>query len=486
METQMYKKIEKYLAYIMLIIMCISLLPIMYVGRYNHPTGDDYYYGVAARQVIEAGGNILEVIGAAAQGVAREYMIWQGTYSAMFLMHLPPNVFNEALYGLVTTGIIILFVAAVFFFLKQIVCLWLKGSAYLWILLSSLYVLLCLQSLPFVEEALFWCNGSMYYTGFFAITLFFWGVVIRYLLCPKKYHMPVLAFLALFLAGGNYVSLLPCILLLITLTAFLIWKRSEKSKGMAVLVVLMLIGLFISAVAPGNQVRQASSEKIPAVEAVLKSIRQGFRYVEGWTNLWLILVAVFITPFVWRICRQNKFQCRYPVIVWGYAFGIFCSMGCPTFYAMNSTGGGRILAIVYYGFMALMLFCYCYLLGWLNNLLTRKGMNTEWNRWLKIFLSMAVVIIVVVQIAGGKVQESTMFRAIRILESGEAVAYEKEYLERLEILRDDSVQDVVFQPYENQPDMIFVGDFTGDASNENNVRIARYWGKNSIRVDYGQ
>lgn len=480
----MYKKVEKYLAYIMLIIMCVSMLPIMYLGRYNHPTGDDYYYGMAARQVIDAGGNMIEVIGAALKGVAQEYMIWQGTYSAMFLMHLPPNVFHEALYGLVTTGIVILFVSAVFFFLKQIICLWMKGSRYLWIFLSSLYVLLSLQTLPFVEEALYWCNGSMYYTGFFSITLFFWGIVVRYLLCPKKYHMPVLAFLALFLAGGNYVSLLPCILLLITLTALLVLKRSRKSVGIAVLVVLMIIGLIVSAVAPGNQVRQARYEQLTAVEAVIKSIRQGFRYVEGWTNLWLILVAVFITPFIWRLCEQNKFRFRYPVIVWGYAFGIFCSMGCPTFYAMNSTGGGRILAIVYYGFMAFMLFCYCYLVGYLNNLLKRIGKTLEWNRWPKAVISLAVVILLLVQIAGGKVQESNMFRAIRVLESGEAVAYEKEYKARLEILRDDSVQDVVFQPYVNQPDMIYVGDFTGNISDPNNVRIARYWGKNTIRVDY--
>lgn len=482
----MYKKAEKYLAYIMLIIMCISLLPIMYVGKYNHPTGDDYYYGVAARQVIECGGNILEVLWAAAKGVAQQYMIWQGTYSAMFLMHLPPNVFGESLYGFVTTGIVVLFVSAVFFFLRQIVCLWMKGSGYLWILLSSVYVLLCLQTLPFVEEALYWCNGSMYYTGFYAITLIFGGIIVRYLLCPKKHHIPVLVFLALFLAGGNYVSLLPCILLLITLMALLIWKRSKKSVVIAGLVVLMLIGLGISAMAPGNQVRQQNYIQLSAMEAVKKSIRQGFRYVEGWTNLWLILVAVFITPFIRRVFEQNKFQFRYPIIVWGYAFGIFCSMGCPTFYAMNSTGGGRILAIVYYGFMTFMLFCYCYLVGYVNNLLERKNIKIDWNRWFKMIIPMAIVVLLAVQIIKGEVQESTMFRAVRILKSGEAVAYEEEYEKRLEVLRDDSIQEVVFQPYVNQPDMIYVGDFTGDATNVNNVRIAQYWGKRSIRVDYGE
>ena len=56
----------------------------------------------------------------------------------------------------------------------------------------------------------------------------------------------------------------------------------------------------------------------------------------------------------------------------------------------------------------------------------------------------------------------------------------------MEILKDDSVLDVVFSPYEHQPDMLYVGDFTGDVTNVNNVRIAEFWGKDSIRVDYGQ
>ena len=482
----MYKRAEKYLACIMLLIMIVSLIPVMYVGRYNHPTGDDYYYGVLVRQVVENGGNFLDILWAAVKGTAHEYMIWQGTYSAMFLMHLPPNVFGESLYGWVTTGIVVLFVAAAFFFLKQIVCLWLKGSGWLWVLLAAVYVLLSLQTLPFVEEALYWYNGSMYYTGFYAITMFFGGVIVRYLICPKKYNVPILGFLALFLAGGNYVSLLPCILLLMTLFLWLLWKRSPKCLVIAGLLTLMLIGLGISAAAPGNLVRQENFLHLSAVKAILKSIRQGFRYVEGWTSPWLIFVAVLITPFMWSLFERSSFSFRYPVFIWGYAFGIFCSMGCPTFYAMDTTGGGRILAIVYYGFMIFMLFCYCYLIGYVNQLVRRKGMNIKRQQSFKIILSALAVLLLMVQIVTGKVQESTVFRAIRVLEGGEAVAYEKEYEERLEVLRDASIQDVVFQPYVNQPDMIYVGDFTGDPLNENNIRIAQYWGKNSIRVDYGQ
>lgn len=62
------------------------------------------------------------------------------------------------------------------------------------------------------ERQLYWYNGSMYYTGFFAVTLFFLGTLLRYLYNGKKILMLPLLLFAIFLGGGNYVSLLPCML----------------------------------------------------------------------------------------------------------------------------------------------------------------------------------------------------------------------------------------------------------------------------------
>lgn len=484
-----YEAIEKYTAIILLVMLCMTLIPVMYVGRYNHPTGDDYFYGVETKAVLESGGNAFEVLGEAFRGVVKQYERWQGTYSAMFLMHLPPNVFAEGAYAGVTAVLILLFAAATFYCLKPIVCIWMKGSVYLWLILSSIYVLLCLQTVPFIGESLFWYNGSMYYTGYYAMTMFFIGMLCRYLISAKKYHMPVLVLLALFLAGGNYVSLLPCILIVASITVVLAFLRSKKGIASGILVFCMLAGLAVSAMAPGNQNRQEGLFQMSAIKAILKSLYQGIKYVSIWTGIWWLMAAAFLTPFLWKSFHKITFRFRYPLVVIGLSYGIFCSMACPTFYAMNSTGPARVLAIVYYGLMAFTLFAYYYLLGWIYQWLTKRREEVQRENFRKrtwICFASVFVLFLVVQLATGKVQECSVVRAIKVLESGEAVAYHQEYLERLEILRDDSVQDVVFMPYENQPDMIYVGDFTGDASNVNNVRIAQYWGKNSLRVEYGQ
>ena len=45
----MTEKREKFLAAFMMILLITCLFPVMYLGRYNHATGDDYHYGVSAR-----------------------------------------------------------------------------------------------------------------------------------------------------------------------------------------------------------------------------------------------------------------------------------------------------------------------------------------------------------------------------------------------------------------------------------------------------
>lgn len=124
----MYERYEKICSRIMFVLMCISLGILMYYGRYNHPIGDDYYYGGAALKVYTETGSLIKTVAEACRGEAYQYMHWQGTYSAMVLMHLPPNIFGEWAYKLVTTVLLTLYAASLFYFSKPLLCGWLKAS----------------------------------------------------------------------------------------------------------------------------------------------------------------------------------------------------------------------------------------------------------------------------------------------------------------------------------------------------------------------
>lgn len=490
----MYERYEKISCYILMGLMCVSLLILMYLGLYNHPTGDDYYYAVTTKHALEETGSIWQMFLAAFQGVADQYVIWQGTYSAMFLMHLPPNLFWESGYKLVTTIILSLYTGGVFYLFKPILCNVLKGSKHMWCAVSAVFVLLTIQTVPFKGESFFWYNGSMYYTGYLAITFFFFGVMCRYMLLDRKYYLPILMFLAVFLAGGNYVSLLPAILATAAVGDRLFRKRSKKAKGIALVMVLMLIGLIVSAVAPGNQVRgEGSVGNMSAVKAIALSLWQSVSYLEAWINRWWLMAAIVLTPFFWRSYKNIKFTFPMPLLVVGFIHGVFCSMSCPTFFAQGSTGPARVMAIVYYGFMLSTLVNYYYLLGylyrwWQTRVVWKEAagdMGEGLKRYVPGLMAAGLLLFLIgAQIYSGEMTKCSSVQAIKVIASGEAAAYEQEYRERLKVLQDDSVRDVEFEPYTCQPAMLYVGDFTGDVDNPNNVRIAKYFNKDSIKVNY--
>ncbi len=486
--AHMYKKHEKTAAVLLFAILIICLFPVMYLGCFNHPTGDDYYYGVETHRVWESTGSITETVGEAVKGVTNDYYRWQGTYSAMLLMRLAPNIFSETAYKGVTSVILLLLSGGIFFLLKPLICKVLQGSKSLWVIVSSILALLCVQTVPSQGETFFWYNGSMYYTGYFAVTLFYFGVLCRYLLKPRLYYAPLMGVLAVFLAGGNYVSLLPTLLLAICVTIALLYKRNYKQAGVVgSLTLILLLGFGISALAPGNALRQSGMWKIPAWKAIIKSLLQGVRYLWAWMRGFWWFAALLVTPFFLKSFEKTGWSFRYPLVVIGFVYGIFCSMSCPTFYTMNSTGPARAVAIVYYGFVLATFFCYYYLLGYLYRKYQKKDINRLQNdekRFGRIVTIVSVMCLFLILIQGlnGNIFTCTTAKAVDALASGEAKAYELEYRERIKLLENESLTDVVFSPYVNTPDMLYVGDISSDPTEPTNQKVAQYFGKNSVVV----
>ena len=302
----MKNKFAKWKPYIFLAVLLASLVPLVWLGRYNYPTGDDYYYGTEAHLVWQQTGSIPQAISAACAGVAKSYQIWQGTYSALFLMYLAPNAFSNTAYHLVTFVILLLLCGSIFYLLRSLVCHFLPGTCGEWITISSVFSFLCIQTVAFQSDSFYWYNGSMYYTGFFAVTLFFLGTLLRYLYNGKKILMLPLLLFAIFLGGGNYVSLLPCMLFVVTVTFLLLLQRNKKTYVCGITSAVLLLSFAVSAMAPGNQVRQDGMWKIPAWKAIAKCLLQGVRYTFAWTGLWYLLAALLLLPVFLRILQKKN------------------------------------------------------------------------------------------------------------------------------------------------------------------------------------
>lgn len=483
------EKNRKLCAVLFLAFFFAGLIPVFVLGTYNHPTGDDYYYGVETHHIWESSHNLFAVLAAAADGVKTQYQIWQGTYSAMFFMYLPPNIFGENAYRVFTTVILLSLSGGIFYFLRQLLCRILHFHTSAWLILSSLAAFLCVQTVDFQPESFFWYNGSMYYTGFFSLSLFFLGSIFKWLTKPDRKSLFLLCPAALFLAGGNYISLLPSLLILFSITFVLIFIRKEKKTGLKLFIVccFMLAGLAVSALAPGNAVRQSGMWKISPGLAILKAIRQGIRLLLGWTNPWCFLALLTATPFLWSSFKNSSFRFRYPVLAVGYAFGLFCSMSCPTYYTMNSIDPARAIAIMYYAFILFLFFSYTYLLGYFYHQIHQKHGLRKFPSLVRVcrYVWFSLIpVLILVQLLCGQASRLTVVRAVKCLVSREAAAYEAEYQDRLRQLIDPKQQVIVFLPYQHPADLLYVGDLGADPDSPNNQRTAEYFHKESICVKW--
>ena len=404
-------------------------------------------------------------------------------------MYLAPNVFSNTAYHLVTFVILLLLCGGIFYLLCPLFRRFLPGTCGEWITVSSILSFLCIQTVEFQSDSFYWYNGSMYYTGFFAVTLFFLGTLFRYLDNGKRILLLPLLLFAVFLGGGNYVSLLPCMLLSVTITLLLLLQKNKKAYICGITSVVLLLSFAVSAMAPGNHVRQSGMWKIPAWKAIAKCLLQGIRYTFAWTGLWWVLAALLLLPVFLRILqKKNGAFFSHPILFTGYAYGLFCSMSCPLFYTMNSTGPGRAVAIVYYMFLLISFTVFFYWIGFVvlkmqarpkppERIEVSEKLNTA------RYLAMAVLLFSI--LCTGLWQETSAMKAIRVLTDGEAAAYAAEYEDRLLLLNDPEVTDVILTPFTHQPALIYTGDLPGDPEDPTSRKVAQYFQKTSLYVNYG-
>ena len=90
----MNKKQLKIVTSVAIVILILSILPIFWIGQYLHPFSDDYVFGAEAYKTWNATHSVSACLQGAWNVAVSMYHIWQGTYSACFLMALQPGAFG--------------------------------------------------------------------------------------------------------------------------------------------------------------------------------------------------------------------------------------------------------------------------------------------------------------------------------------------------------------------------------------------------------
>ena len=78
-----------------LILTAASIIPLLMISFYNHPSADDFAYAVETHMVWKSTRNIFLVLRQAVATSVKYWNRWQGLYTSAFLLALEPGIFGE-------------------------------------------------------------------------------------------------------------------------------------------------------------------------------------------------------------------------------------------------------------------------------------------------------------------------------------------------------------------------------------------------------
>ena len=468
--------------YLCIIFSCLLLfVPLFLLSQYARPSADDYDYAILTHEIVLNHGSVLALLSAAWDTVVKFYMTWQGTYTSAFLMSLQPGIWGAEFY-IITPYILLVFSYICLYITAHFINKWFLNKSRLMTATMAMVALTILfMWLPSPCQGLFWYNGAMHYVPWFFLSLVNITLILEaHRITNKKryvFYTVLCSVLSFIISGANQLTAFGNILLML---AVLVLLPSKKRSHVWIPLLVALIGFAIMFVAPGNLVRQGSSERKSAVETVLRVARHTIPMISEWMSFEWVVSLIMITPLAIEIASKYNKPLSYRVLfVPVVSYAVICGMLCVIYMPTGSFGDHRVTNIIWFSFMVFSwlnyVFFWTYLIG--HRIIT---INTR----LTSFWHTALIIICLCALFAGErsYMRSSSFTALLEVTSGSAQQYAQELDDRQIVLEDSSVQDAVFAPLSQFPFSLFHIDMDTDPTAWPNTAIADYFDKESVCI----
>ena len=494
------------------------------VGFCDFPSADDINMGIYAHDAFVKTGNIFATLWKGIELAWYDYLNWMGYYTSTALMSLPPSVFGEQFYAVGPLILVLIFSAAVAFFIHTLLGRFLELDDSKVTIISSVTLFLMVQSLPAgmprVESFYWYCSGANYVMTFSLGAL--WLALLIRLVLTEKHRVALTigsCITGFLLGGGNMMSSLCCTTAGVLLLVWLAIPESVKNRITAdpdtaqqqsgnsgvknpgfrrllAPVLCLLAGFLACCLAPGNSVRESITEGFGPVKSIAIALLYTAIYcINSWTRFEHILALLFIAPFFWGAApRIRRLTFKYPLLIVVLSYGLISANVVPPLFALGQIDAGRLRALFYMQYVLLLVLTEGYFIGWLRvrvlgmtEASAAEGSDVSHDkkeRVVKIYFAALAFCFVVISVFAAAADSDyyTSTEAVKELADGSALGYREENAERLRILKDPSVTDAVLKPYKNRPALLIYDEPGADPGNWINDGMARYYGKNSVKV----
>lgn len=489
------EKIRKFFSYrtisiVVCLALTLSLVPLLYCSFFDYATGDDLWEGAVAYQILQRGGSVRELFQSVFSWIKAEYYGWEGNWSSIFLWCFSPNVFGEKIYC-ITPWIGILSIC-----LGHWYCFHHFNKKYFglknefFLIVYGLVTLCALQYMPYIRGGIFWYSSMINYTFPYGLTMAIFVWIDKYLETGKHRYFIFMILALTFLGGSGYLAIVLNFEVFILVIGYHVFEsdKIKKKRGLllSIPLILLLIGFIISALSPGNAIRGGDSYGF-SISNILYTLKECV--VQGTvgipTALWNAKLMIVVFPLIvigtWQNLdlKKTKLKFRYPLFMTIFLFLISCSVYAPGIYANDELSGGVYDTI----FFVFVLFYFCAII-YLTGCLKARCENGKLGENLFIEKSKIIVMLVTVLvcIVGFKwiVNYSAAKVCMDFIVSGQLEDFENQMQERLAILNDPIVEEVIVPEMNNEQGPFMHMPLTDDPNHYTNMATARYYGKKSV------
>ena len=476
------------------LLVAVMVLPMMYISRYVWPSVDDYELSLWTKKAFLETGSLWEVLKQAGAYVIYKYFGWQGSFSSILLMALQPGIFGDEYYWIGVILIIVSLLAGVYLLTYVLMVKQAKTSKSIWLILTSLPFWAWLLRLMYTEEAFYWWTGASYYTGFHSWAMLMTAVAIciytdwdKYGRCRRIASYILGGAVCVFLGGGNFATALMFVLVLSGLLLGAIISHKKSVGVLGVYTLCTLAALILAVVAPGNSAHMNNDfqQDISAVEAIFISIRDGLQYIRSWTNISVVMLFVFLLPFIWRLTRDCSLSFRLPVLATILSGGLYLAEYAPTSYTFGGYAPGRLVNLYYLNYYGLLLFNVFYWIGWLDRKtkgLVKVGKIADnQHKWQPFYIGIVgVLFLLSISVIG--IKNTNFYRIYGELNAEIHKKADSFLSQRVDYFAEHQGEDVIVEKLPYKSEITYFGDLYPDQEHIVNSTMAEYYGVNSISL----
>lgn len=483
-----YRKI----ALAMLGLFLISLLPILYCSFFDYANGDDLWEGAAAYRVLVNNGTLKDFLTAVFQWAKVDYFGWEGNWSSIILWCLEPSIWGEKVYCITPWIALFALCGGTTYFLNHYCRKYVAADSCFGIIVSVIACFFSVQYMPNIRCGIFWYTGMVNYVVPYGLCLASFAWIDKFIEKGKKRYLVYTALTFAYLGGAGYTPIVLAfeILLFIILVNLIGHNYAQRKRTLWLLLPLALltIGFIFSAISPGNAVRGGDSyyfgvERV--LRTILESIKQGFFGAINWfiSVRPLFLAAPLLFIVTWEKIDLAKIKIRLinPLIVLIFLFLISCSIYAPGIYAQSGVSGG-VPDSIYFVFILVYVLGVVYLTCYIKLVVVNKGWRAgKQNSAEKIRFSVILGEILFCIVFGKHlIGNMTDYICIDFIRSGQLQDFEYQMQERLEILHNPEIDNVVLPEMNDEQGPFMHMALLADPDAYTNKATARFYGKESV------